>query len=49
VGGAPEVAEALGIAETTVKFHLKHLFEKTGAGRQADLVKLVAGHMSPLA
>jgi DNA-binding CsgD family transcriptional regulator len=49
VGGAPEVAEALGIAETTVKFHLKHLFEKTGAGRQADLVKLVAGFANPLA
>ena len=49
VGGAPEVAEALGIAETTVKFHLKHLFEKTGAGRQADLVKLVAGFVNPLA
>ncbi len=49
VGGAPEVAEALGIAETTVKFHLKHLYEKTGAGRQADLVKLVAGFVNPLA
>ena len=49
VGGAPEVAEALGIAETTVKSHLKHLYEKTGAGRQADLVKLVAGFVNPLA
>ncbi len=44
VGGAPEVAEALGIAETTVKFHLKRLFEKTGTRRQADLVKVVAGY-----
>src|SRR5690606_40036000 len=42
IGGAPEVAEALGIAETTVKFHLKRLFEKTGTRRQADLVKVVA-------
>jgi DNA-binding CsgD family transcriptional regulator len=48
VGGVPEVAEALGIAETTVKFHLGHLFEKTGARRQADLVKLVAGFSTPL-
>jgi DNA-binding CsgD family transcriptional regulator len=48
IGGAPEVAEALGVAETTVKFHLKHLFEKTGTGRQADLVKLVAGFANPL-
>jgi DNA-binding CsgD family transcriptional regulator/PAS domain-containing protein len=44
VGGAPEVAEALGVAETTIKFHLKGLFEKTGTRRQADLVKIVAGY-----
>jgi DNA-binding CsgD family transcriptional regulator len=49
VGGAPEVAEALGIGETTVRFHLRRLFEKTGAKRQADLVKLVAGFAGPLA
>lgn len=44
VGGAPEVADALGVAETTVKFHLKRLFEKTDSRRQADLVKIVAGY-----
>jgi DNA-binding CsgD family transcriptional regulator len=49
IGGAPEVAEVLGIAETTVKFHLRNLFEKTGSRRQADLVKLVASFASPLA
>jgi DNA-binding CsgD family transcriptional regulator len=48
IGGAPKVAEALGIGEGTVKAHLGHLFEKTGAKRQADLVKLVAGYSSPL-
>lgn len=48
IGGVPEVAEALGVAETTVKFHLRHLFEKTDAKRQADLVKLVAGFAGPL-
>jgi DNA-binding CsgD family transcriptional regulator len=48
VGGAPEVADALGVAETTVKFHLRRLFDKTGVRRQADLVKLVAGFSSPL-
>jgi DNA-binding CsgD family transcriptional regulator len=48
VGGAPEVAEALGIAGSTVKTHLARLFEKTGVGRQADLVKLVAGFSNPL-
>ena len=49
VGGVPEVAAALGVATTTVKTHLGRLFEKTGTGRQADLVKLVAGFSSPLA
>ena len=49
MAGRPEVAAALGIAETTVKTHLSRVFDKTGAGRQADLVKLVAGFSSPLA
>jgi DNA-binding CsgD family transcriptional regulator len=49
VGGVPEVAPVLGISETTVKTHLQHIFAKTGTSRQADLVKLVAGYMSPLA
>ena len=49
VGGVPEVAAALGVAVTTVKTHLGRLFEKTGAMRQADLVKLVAGYATPLA
>ena len=48
VGGVPEVAQNLGVADTTIKTHLSRLFEKTGAGRQADLVKLVAGFSSPL-
>ncbi|HEX2256242.1 MAG TPA: LuxR C-terminal-related transcriptional regulator [Afifellaceae bacterium] len=48
IGGVPDVAEALGIGETTVKTHLGHLYEKTGSHRQADLVKLVAGYASPL-
>lgn len=48
LGGVPETAPALGISEATVKTHLQRIFSKTGAGRQADLVKLVAGYMSPL-
>jgi DNA-binding CsgD family transcriptional regulator/PAS domain-containing protein len=48
VGGVPEVAAALGVAETTIKTHLGRLFVKTGAVRQADLVKIVAGYASPL-
>ena len=47
VGGVPEVAVALGIAESTVKTHLGRLYEKTGARRQADLVKIFAGYASP--
>jgi len=49
VGGVPEVATALGVADSTVKTHLGRLYDKTGATRQADLVKLVAGFSSPLA
>jgi DNA-binding CsgD family transcriptional regulator len=49
VGGIPQVSNALGVAETTIKFHMRRLFEKTGARRQADLVKLIAGFATPLA
>ena len=48
VGGVPEVAEALGIGEATVKTHLQRLFAKTDTSRQAELVKLVAGFSNPL-
>jgi len=49
IGGVPDIAAKLGIAETTVKTHLGRLFEKTGAGRQADLVKIAAGFAVPFA
>jgi DNA-binding CsgD family transcriptional regulator len=49
IGGIPEVATAFGVADTTVRTHVNRLFEKTGATRQADLVKLVAGYTTPLA
>ena len=48
VGGVPEVADVLGIAPTTVRTHLSRVYEKTSVSRQADLVKLVAGFISPL-
>jgi DNA-binding CsgD family transcriptional regulator len=47
LGGGPEIAEALGVGNGTVKTHLHSLFQKTGVKRQADLVKLVAGFSSP--
>jgi DNA-binding CsgD family transcriptional regulator len=49
IGGVPDIAAKLGIAETTVKTHLGRLFEKTGAGRQADLVKIAAGFAAAFA
>ena len=48
IGGGPDVANSLGIGEGTVKTHLRHIFAKTGTTRQADLVKLVAVHTSPI-
>jgi DNA-binding CsgD family transcriptional regulator/PAS domain-containing protein len=48
VGGVPETAAALGVAESTIKTHLGNVFVKTGARRQADLVKIVAGFTTPL-
>jgi DNA-binding CsgD family transcriptional regulator len=47
LGGGPIVAQDLGISETTVRTHLKHVFQKTGTHRQADLAKLVAGFERP--
>jgi DNA-binding CsgD family transcriptional regulator len=47
IGGVPEVAPVLSVSETTVKTHLQHIFGKTGTSRQADLVKLVIGFISP--
>ena len=47
VGGVPETATALGIAESTVKTHLRRVFAKTGSSRQADLVKIAAGYSNP--
>ncbi len=45
--GVAELAKDLGISQATVKTHLNHLFAKTGAKRQADLVRLIAAHASP--
>jgi DNA-binding CsgD family transcriptional regulator len=46
VGKTPfEIAEELGVAQSTVKFHLHNVFSKTGAARQSDLVRL-AGALS---
>jgi DNA-binding CsgD family transcriptional regulator len=43
-----EIAETVGILPNTVKTHLQHVFNKTGAHRQADLVRLVASLSLPV-
>lgn len=41
-------AEMLGVAETTGKTHLQHLFMKTGTGRQTELLKLLLSSSPPV-
>jgi DNA-binding CsgD family transcriptional regulator len=43
-----EIAAFLGVAPSTVKIHLLRVFEKTGCGRQLDLVKLADSFTLPL-
>ena len=45
--GLAEVAEKLAIAESTVKTHLRRVFEKTGTCRQVELIKLCAAFSNP--
>lgn len=43
---AADVAVALGVSQTTISFHMRNLFLKTGTNRQADLIALIlAGPM----
>jgi DNA-binding CsgD family transcriptional regulator/PAS domain-containing protein len=44
-----ETAANLGIAGTTAKTHLEHIFLKTGVTRQAELMRLWSGLISPTA
>ena len=48
-GGSTQaaIARALGIAPSTVKTHMLHLFQKTGCTRQAELLKLAANLSAP--
>lgn len=43
-----EIATALGIAVSTVRTHLLHLFEKTGTHRQTELAALLASFTLPI-
>jgi DNA-binding CsgD family transcriptional regulator len=42
------IATKLGLAVSTIKTHLLHVFEKTGCQRQTDLVRLAASLSIPL-
>ena len=42
-----ELAAALGVAITTAKTHLENTFQKTGVGRQAELMRLAARIAGP--
>jgi DNA-binding response OmpR family regulator/DNA-binding CsgD family transcriptional regulator len=43
---ASDVANELGVTQTTMSFHLRNLFQKTGTNRQVDLIALIlAGPM----
>lgn len=43
-----EASAMLGVAESTGKTHLKHLFEKTGTNKQTELLKLVMSSTPPV-
>jgi DNA-binding CsgD family transcriptional regulator len=43
-----EAAVALGIADTTAKTHLTHIFSKTGVSRQVDLIALIHRLVPPV-
>jgi len=47
-GGVAAVAAALKLSPATVRTHLRHVFEKTGVRRQADLVKLMTSYPTPI-
>ena len=44
----PEAAGALGIADTTAKTHLTHIFSKAGVTRQVELMTLIHRLVPPI-
>lgn len=41
--GLRTIAEGRSVSITTIRTHLKHIFEKTGTHRQAELIRVVLG------
>jgi DNA-binding NarL/FixJ family response regulator len=46
-GGVPEVAQMFGLAQTTVRSHLQHIFDKTGVRDQRDLIRIAMTYLGP--
>jgi DNA-binding CsgD family transcriptional regulator len=46
--GGKEAADMLGISETTVRTHLRHIFSKTDTSRQADVLRLLQNSTPPI-
>ncbi len=44
-----QIAADLGVSQTTVAFHMRNLFQKTGTHRQADLIALVLTGLATIA
>jgi DNA-binding NarL/FixJ family response regulator len=44
-----EVAAALGVSQTTIAFHMRNIFDKTGTSRQAELVARVMNAVAAIA
>ena len=46
--GAKEVADMLGIGESTVRTHLQRMFSKTSTSRQVELLQLLQTSTPPI-
>ncbi len=46
--GVKQVAEELGIGESTVKTHLQHIYSKTGTSKQTELLRLFMSFTPPV-
>ncbi len=43
-----QVAEHLGVAQSTIQTHIRRLFLKTGVRRQIDLVRIATSLATPI-
>ncbi len=45
--GLRSICETLGLSESTVKTHVRHIYEKSGVHSRAELIKLLDDHNVP--